>query len=324
MAARRYGKAMRRNRSPPTEAEPEHLDFEAKAGIGFASTAFEPIWKRIEPAGRKASRMGTIGTDTDIEAVLRNLRQEYMDSSQDMLTDIDGLIGRISREDAGDEAFLDLRRHVHTIKGQGGTFGFPLISRIAHMLEDYIEILPEINGGALRDVQVFIDKIGAIFDRGESPTDAEAQSILAALPCVRPVAFTDQIVRDLRALVVMPNGLQRKIIGQELVSCGFRLNFADSAVGGLEAALAFPPHVVFASMEIKGFTGGELARVFHSMRTLMGAKFMLLTSYDVDDGRLKDVPAGTEILHKDADFAEKLVDCLMKWGFFGKLGTKDC
>ena len=67
-----------------------------------------------------------------------------------------------------------------------------------------------------------------------------------------------------------------------------------------------------------------MAGVFHSVRTFMGARFILLTSYDVDDGRLKDIPAGTEILHKDANFAEKLVDCLMKWGFFGKLGAKGC
>jgi len=268
--------------------------------------------------------MGNFGTDADIEAVLRKLRQEYIDSSQDMLADLEGLLGRIDRDDGGDEAFMDLRRHIHTIKGQGGTFGFPLITRIAHMLEDYIETLPEINGDALYDIQVFIDQIAAIIDRGESPPDTEAQSILSTLPCARSGAFTDQIVKDLRALVVMPSGLQRKIIGQELVSCGFRLSFADSAVSGLEAALAFPPHVVFASMEIKGFTGGELAGVFHSVRTLMGAKFILLTSYDFDDGRLKDIPVGTEILHKDANFAEKLVDCLMKWGFFGKLGTKGC
>ena len=268
--------------------------------------------------------MGTIGTDTDVEAILGNLRQEYIDSSQDMLADIDTLIGQIIRDDGRDEAFLDLRRHVHTIKGQGTTFGFRLITRIAHMLEDYIETLPEINGDAIDDIQGFIDRMAAIIDRGESPTDAEAQSIFALLPCARPVTFTDQIVRDLRALVVMPNGLQRKIIGQELLSCGFRLNFADSAVGGLEAALAFPPHVVFASMEIKSFSGVELSGVFHSVRILMGAKFMLLTSYDVDDRRLKDIPAGTEVLHKDANFAEKLVDCLVKWGFFGKLGAKDC
>jgi hypothetical protein len=241
-----------------------------------------------------------------------------------MLADIDRLIGRMSRDDGRDEAFLDLRRHVHTIKGQGGTFGFPLITRVAHMLEDYFETLPEINGTAIHDIQGFIDQIAAILDRGESPTDAEASSILATLPCARPNAFTDQIVRDLRALVVMPSGLQRKIIGQELVACGFRLNFADNAVSGLEAALAFPPHVVFSSMEIKGFTGGELAGVFKSVRALMGAEFMLLTSYDADDGRLREIPAGTEILHKDADFAEKLVDCLLKWEFFGKLGTKDC
>lgn len=60
-----------------------------------------------------------------------------------------------------------------------------MIARIAYLLEDYIEILPKINGDVLHDIQVFIDQIAAIIDRGESPMDAEAQSILSTLPCTR-------------------------------------------------------------------------------------------------------------------------------------------
>jgi hypothetical protein len=96
------------------------------------------------------------------------------------------------------------------------------------------------------------------------------------------------------------------------VSCGFRLSFARSAVRDLEVVLVFLPDVAFASMEVKGFAGDKLAAVFQSACMLMGARFILLTSYGVNDGRLKDIPVGMEILHKDANFSEKLVDCLMK------------
>lgn len=263
--------------------------------------------------------MGNVELNNNIEEVLQNLRQEFIDSSQDMLADIDGLIARMRRGQGEDKAFLELRRHVHTIKGQGGTFGFPLVTHIAHMLEDYFETLASLEEEAIRDIQVFVDRIANVLDQGEPKTQKEAEAILNALPSVPLTAFSDQIVRNLRALVVMPKSIQRKIIGQELVSCGFRLNFADGAVSGLDAALAFPPHIVFASMEIPGFTGAELAGVFHSVRTLMGAHFVLLTSYDIDDSRLRDLPANTEIIYKDTDFAEQLVDHLMKWGGFGDL-----
>jgi len=256
--------------------------------------------------------------EKNVEAVLDNLRQEFIEQSQDMLAEIDGLIARLA-DGGGDGALLELRRHVHTIKGQGGTFGFPLITRIAHMLEDYLETLPELNATALGGIQVYADTIAEMLEKGEPGSGNAAGALLAALPAARPAGFTDQIVKDLRALVVMPRGVQRKIIGQELVGCGFRLSFADSAVSALEAALAFPPHIVFASMEIAEFSGGELAAVFQSVQTLAGVKFILLTSYDLDDPRLKILPSGTEIIHKDADFAELLVDCLLKWGFFGEL-----
>ncbi len=257
-------------------------------------------------------------TDAKIESVMRQLGLEFVDATQDMIGEIDGLLDRMRRDERGDAAFMELRRIIHSIKGQGGTFGFPLITQVAHMLEDYIETLTELNTRAIDDIQAFIDKISSILDSPTQPTGLAAETLLETLPNTRAPEFSNQIVKDLRALVVMPKGIQRKIIGQELVSCGFRLNFASTALDGLETALAFPPDIVFASMEIQGFTGGELASVFHEIQSLKGAKFIVLTSYDMDDSRLKRLPIETGIIRKDADFAEQLVDCLMGWGIFGK------
>lgn len=160
-------------------------------------------------------------TDTSLDAVMRGLRLDFITNCQDMLGNIDELIVRMRAMDRRDEAFMEIRRIIHSIKGQGGTFGFPLITHIAHMLEDYIETLLEISPPALNDIQTFIDRISAVLDSPTTPDETETESILEALPNVQAKEFTDQIVKDLRALVVMPKGIQRKIIGQELVSCGF-------------------------------------------------------------------------------------------------------
>ncbi len=267
--------------------------------------------------------MDVPATHDNIDAVMDGLRREFIDSAHDMLMDTDQLIRRMSSDIRAEDAFLELRRNIHTIKGQGGTFGFPLITTVAHLLEDFIDTVTEINNDATQGIQAFVDQISALLDRDAPPTAAEEQFILHALPNVRATEFSDQIVKDLRALVVMPESIQRKIIGQELVSCGFRLNFASTAVSGLEAALAFPPDIVLSSMEIQGFTGSELAKVFHSVRDLTASRFILITSHELEHERMRELPEGTRIIQKNANFAEQLVDCLMAWGIFGAHYSKE-
>lgn len=255
------------------------------------------------------------------EEILKNLSLEFVQSTEDMLTDIDALITSMRGEEKADEAFLEFRRDIHTIKGQGTTFGFPSVSRVAHMLEDYVETLEGLDEKAIDDLQVYVDKISSILENGEPEGAENVRRLLEALPSVQAAAYTDQIVKDVPALIVMPKSTQRSIIGRELLACGFRLSFADDAVSGINAAVAFPPRIVFASFEIPGFSGVELANVFRSVRALRDGHFILLTSYDIDDERLSDLPSGTGIIHKSGDFAEQMVDYLMNWGFFGRVGA---
>jgi HPt (histidine-containing phosphotransfer) domain-containing protein/CheY-like chemotaxis protein len=254
---------------------------------------------------------------SDTAEILRNLSREFVQSTQDLLFEIERLIGSMRRGEGADQAFMEVRRHIHTIKGQGATFGFPTITRVAHMLEDYIETLGALDEHALDDLQVFVDRIARLLDNGEPETAEAVGALLDRLPSARTATFTDQIVKDVRALVVMPKSMQRSIIGRELLSCGFRLSFADDTIFGLNAAIAFPPRIVLASFEIPSFSGVELANVFRSVQSLRQAYYILLTSHAADDSRLRDLPHGTGIVHKGGDFAEQMVDYLVNWGFFG-------
>ena len=103
---------------------------------------------------------------------------------------------------------------------------FPAITMIAHALEDYIETASKVGLDHLPAIQAYTDAIRVIADHGENPGDSETTEILRALPHSGTVTVnatpTDQITRDIGFLLVLPKGLQRRIIGEGLASCGFR------------------------------------------------------------------------------------------------------
>ena len=111
---------------------------------------------------------------------------------------------------------------------------FPAITMIAHALEDYIETAGKVGPDHLPAIQAYTDAIRVIADHGENPGDSETTEIPRALPHSGTVTVnatpTDQITRDIGFLPVLPKGLQRRIIGEELASCSFRVSLAETAV----------------------------------------------------------------------------------------------
>jgi len=240
---------------------------------------------------------------TDI--LLQQLRVEFVESCGDSLDEIDGVITRLIDGGSWDNDFSELLRKVHSIKGSGGTFGFPAITLIAHSLEDYIETAAEIGRAQLDAVQIFIDAIRDIIGQGEKPGDFETTALLRRLPtsgqsqATEQTIGVDQTVRDIGFLLIMPKGLQRRIIGAEMASCGFRVNLAENAVQAI-----------------------ELARVFRANDATSKTKFLLMTSSDANDAKTLGLPLGARIVRKGDNFSMNLSKHLMDWGVFGDIKTR--
>ncbi len=276
-----------------------------------------------------------MSSNADIDALIAGLAQDFIENSSDSLDVVDTVITELAKGDGGD--FLELQRRVHSIKGGGGTFGFPAVTLIAHALEDYIETSGIASGaidgktGAgdigekqLRAMQLYADAIRDILDKGVNPGDSETTDILRRLPAnAQAIAFGDQAPRDIGFLLVMPKGLQRRIIGEELVSCGFRVNTAENAVRAIEFGLANPPDIIAANMFIEDMTGIELARVFKTIDATSKAKFLLMTSSETSDAKTIGLPLNAKIVRKGNHFSEDLTEHLIAWGVFGYIGADD-
>ncbi|NQU56725.1 MAG: response regulator [Rhodospirillales bacterium] len=258
--------------------------------------------------------------NNEADDVLVQLRQEFIEASRDQIDDIEIKLDRLdSGQGSADEELLSIQRHIHNIKGQGATFGFPLTGRVAHMLEDYLKNADGIGSESIADIRVYLELMVDLISTSESIAEDDPQSLLTALPTGQVVTFSTQKTNDINVLLVMPSGLQRKMVAKELLSCGFRVMRAYDGLEALSIAADITPDIVFVNYDMTPFNGRELSNMFAAVDTLRDIHFVLLTSYDTENEQLQNLPDNVSVVEKRMNFTESIGELLIQWGMFGNI-----
>ena len=266
--------------------------------------------------------MHSVASVQKIEDILASLRQEFIETASDQLTDIERLLERLEVGEAlGEDELFSIPRNIHNIKGQGATFGFPLIGKIAHLSEDYLESAGGVRKEYLPDIRIFLDLMAKIIDDEKEPEDEDVEKILSSLPHFNVAkGYSAQKINDVKVLLAMPPGLQRKVVARELLSCGFQVIRAYDAVEAVSVSLAFMPDIVMVNREFAPFDGIELAKVFSSIERLGDIHFVIFSSYEAGDLHLAEAPDNASIVTKRKDFPKTLSELFISWGLFGEVG----
>lgn len=263
-----------------------------------------------------------MATGQKIDDIMARLSQEFIETASDQLGHIERLLEGIEHGKKFDEDELfSIPRNIHNIKGQGATFGFPVIGRIAHLLEDYLESAGGVRIENIRDLHNFIDGMTKILDVGKDPDDSEAEKIISYLPHFNLAKeYSAQKVNDVQVLLAMPPGLQRKVVSRELLSCGFQVIRAYDAMEAISVALSFAPDIVMVNRDFAPFDGVELAKVFSDIEKLSDIHFVIFSGFEKGDPHLEKVPDNVSIVAKRNDFTEMLGELFISWGIFGEMG----
>ncbi len=257
-----------------------------------------------------------------IRNALARLSAEFRDDCQEKMDECDAILPRLSnRRGNWREDMIELQRRVHSVKGSAGTFGFPAITLIAHKLEDYLEALesPTVH---TRDIQVFLDAIRDIVASGTNPPEEDYPALFRTLPRVWSGFSPGQPIREIHVLLAMPKDVQRRIVRQELASCGFDVICADTGVAALGLALAIRPDATFASLVLADMSGTDLACALAAIGATRDYPFGLLTTMTADAPELAGLPPRARVIAKNERFMETLTDCLIEWGLFGRVFTR--
>ncbi len=258
-------------------------------------------------------------TEADLEMILADMAQEFIEGCEDRLDEIDVCLTRLHNQEgvAGNDV-LEVKRHVHSLKGMGATFRFPSITLIAHALEDYFETLFELSPDGLYDVQMFVDRIREISETRTDLSQDDALRVLQQLPLKARRRTITKDDRELTLLLHMPHGIQRKIIGKELSQFGFNVIIVETALDAIRDGLSLGPDVIMSTMVTDSLSGIELAGVFHAVNATRDRPFLLVTSEDLGQDVISGLPANVTILQKGMNFARDLLGVMKEHGYVGQ------
>jgi chemotaxis protein histidine kinase CheA len=114
--------------------------------------------------------------------IIVQYRSEFIESITERLNSSDDLIRDMIKDKNCGASLTQFLLHIHSIKGQGGTFGFGTVTTIAQKLEDYVEAVTKKSHKQMNDIQCFVDSIRRIIENGVDPDEAEQKIIFEALP----------------------------------------------------------------------------------------------------------------------------------------------
>jgi HPt (histidine-containing phosphotransfer) domain-containing protein/CheY-like chemotaxis protein len=239
-----------------------------------------------------------------MNAILDGMRGEFLADCKDKLDSVQEIVEQIS--DPGtdyDAALMEIKRQIHSIKGTGGTFGFPSITHIAHAFEDHIETTGNQNKIGPDVINQFLDPICQILDGGVNPNENDTRAILDTLPNQQTADSGIVIESAKNAVLAMPKDLWRKIAAQELVSIGYNVALADTVMSAIDRGLILKPELIVIGMQLDRTTGLELAGAFGQFDNTRNAKIVILSSSSkTDPGKISHLK-NTAVIFKGPHFS---------------------
>lgn len=219
------------------------------------------------------------------------------------------------------KTMADIRRQVHSLKGLGAVSYNAGIAIVAHRMEDYLSGHSALNTKEIDEVYAFMDCIRVLLARRNPPSESEFARIVRSLPTRRSGSFSVDDVnasQDIEVLLVMPRGVQEKLIEDELLSCGLRVTNVGSSFEAIEMAVHTRPDLIVGSALGDMVGGVELARVFRAIIATKDIPFILATSFSDSNRLAKDLPTKTMVARKGEHFPEDFSRCAIELGIFGK------
>jgi HPt (histidine-containing phosphotransfer) domain-containing protein/CheY-like chemotaxis protein len=250
-----------------------------------------------------------------VEDPFVNLRQSFREESEERLAGMDRLVEEVlGGHRALAAALSQLRRDTHTLKGMGEASGFPLVSLVAHRLENYLDdIEPEHAQDALYDIRAHIDAMAKAME-GAAIDDATIASVLRTLPIPRTFNPDDIELRNVEALLVTSSRVVGRLVARDLAACGIRALLTQSATEAFTLAIRMKPNLIITSATMAELPGTDLARALTAMATTNKIAVAILTSLAEDDPARRSLPAGIPTIRTGAHLSDDLAAVITAYG----------
>lgn len=249
-----------------------------------------------------------------IEQYQTQVDADFVLEVRDELANFEVLAGKLRTPGVDFEATLSaFRAGLHKLINLRSSVDLPLLDLLLRRLDNYVSDLADPTADQVGDIDAFLDLMNGILD-GEIGGEINEAEFFRSLPVKRPADLEDFRALDLEILVVDTNRTAARIVGRELVNCGYRVATASRSFDALELAIRTRPDLIISSSVLDELSGVDLAAALSVIQATDSIPFALLTSYQADDASLKRLPKTAAVLKKGNDFADDFAAALERFG----------
>ncbi len=243
-----------------------------------------------------------------IEAVLRDMRNQFVDEIPERCQRMEVLATQVMEQGIPGEAFDEIYRHVHSLKGSGGTHGLPIITSICHRFENLLTDLGDqglkITPAVVAQVVAYVDLLASTADairRGHSVVDKEIELERMLEP---------QGQRQRVALVAESSKAMQGLFRSVLEGLGVKVIMADTGMQVLTWLVHEPIDLLLLGNELNELNGqAVVAALRESHCRNHGIPVVLVKSVN---SLLSEHVKVTTVVTRDARMVDRLPVVLKK------------
>lgn len=241
---------------------------------------------------------------------MARLRVTYMDELPDRIASLEELVLKLEKSDDFIEVYQKLFREVHSLKGSGGTYGFPVITTICHQMEDWLK---EVGESKTNLSQQIIDTLLQYIDLFRQVPLLYASGDIQLLKLESDLNQLKDHVMDgnYRCLLVEGSVTTRKMVSLVLEDDQAELSYADNGFDALQRLLQEEFDLLITGMATGSLNGKALIaalRLSDSMNSKIPV--ILLTTSD-EDREINSLSADI-IIRKGPEMPSYLLDACQK------------
>ena len=226
----------------------------------------------------------------------QKLQEHYLASLPGILEELEFNALKLEKEHEQKEIYFAVYRQIHSLKGSGGTYGFPVISTICHQFEDYLsefETDRQVDKDTTDHILRYVDLLkitGEKIQAGNQDFEDTEEKLKVLKSAVTP--------ERLIGLVVDNSKGNAKMIAQGLSSPHISITLSYDGIEALQRLLHEHFDFLITSKEIPTLNGPALiAATRLGSKTNKHIKIALLTSdslfrkteeYQIDEIVIKD------------------------------------
>lgn len=254
-----------------------------------------------KPVAKQTRRPEPPAEDLFDDPAMLELRQVFLEEALERLNDLSRHILRLEESPEDREVVNELFRIYHSLKGTGGTYGFPVVSAVAHELETLIDSSRKsgrpFSSAAIDLMLESVDVLGKIFQQAKEGTLDQGREI----PLIgRVQAFMDTSrAPERKPSAPQPAAPTIRAVGDETIRVGLQK---------LDHLVQIAGEMILGRTQVEDLSAGfdglqrttrTFQRGFHSMRDA------LLTGAGPKPS--SDGPKLRELLDRRAEDSDRLV-----------------